>query len=146
MRLYHDSVMTCPPLKLFNLILFVALLYPTPSSSDEDGVLDNEIEEELEDPVEAVFITQSKQEMVNAGGEFRLPCFLETMSDYVLVWKFSGSGQTDTILNVDQKVIDREEGGRVRVEKEDSGNWLVKKIEMLTTYCLRSSSRSLLTF
>ena len=63
--------------------------------------------------------------MVNAGGEFRLPCFLETMSDYVLVWKFSGSGQTDTILSVDQKVIDREEGGRVRVEKEDSGNWLV---------------------
>ena len=84
--------------------------------------------------------------MVNAGGEFRLPCFLETMSDYVLVWKFSGSGQTDTILSVDQKVIDREEGGRVRVEKEDSGNWLVKIIEMLTTYCLRSSSRSLLTF
>ena len=57
--------------------------------------------------------------MVNAGGEFRLPCFLETMSDYVLVWKFSGSGQTDTILSVDQKVIDREEGGRVRVEKEE---------------------------
>ena len=125
MRLYHDSVMPCQPLKLLNLILFVALLYPTPSSSDEDGVLDNELEEELEDPVEAVFITQSKQEMVNAGGEFRLPCFLETMSDYVLVWKFSGSGQTDTILSVDQKVIDREEGGRVRVEKEDTGNWLV---------------------
>ena len=146
MRLYHDSVMTCPPLKLFNLILFVALLYPTPSSSDEDRVLDNKLEEELEDPVEAVFITQSKQEMVNAGGEFRLPCFLETMSDYVLVWKFSGSGQTDTILSVDQKVIDREEGGRVRVEKEDSGNWLVKIIEMLTTYCLRRSSCPLLTF
>ena len=81
MRLYHESVMTCQPLKLFNLILFVALLYPTPSSSDEDGVLDNKLEEKLEDPVETVFNTQSKQEMVNAGGKFRLPCFLETMSD-----------------------------------------------------------------
>ena len=88
---------------------------------------DNDFETDGKDPVEAIFITQPKQEMVNTGGEFRLPCFLETMSDYVLVWKFSGSGQTDTILSVDQKVIDREgkEGGRVSVEKEGEGNWLV---------------------
>ena len=42
---------------------------------------DNDFETDGKDPVEAIFITQAKQEMVNTGGEFRLPCFLETMSD-----------------------------------------------------------------
>jgi hypothetical protein len=110
---------------VFKALLFLHLLSTVQSTSEETSVSVNDFEEEGEEPIEAVFITQPKQEMVNAGGEFRLPCFLETMSDYVLVWKFSGSGQTDTILSVDQKVIDREEGGRVSVEKEVEGNWLV---------------------
>ena len=108
-----------------NVLLFLRLLNTVQSTSEETSVSVNDFEEEGEEPIEAVFITEPNQEMVNAGGEFRLPCFLETMSDYVLVWKFSGSGQTDTILSVDQKVIDREEGGRVSVEKEAEGNWLV---------------------
>lgn len=124
MWLCHDSAMSRSS-AVRNVLLFLHLLNTVQSTSEETSVSVNDFEEEGEEPIEAVFITQPKQEMVNAGGEFRLPCFLETMSDYVLVWKFSGSGQTDTILSVDQKVIDREEGGRVSVEKEAEGNWLV---------------------
>lgn len=124
MWLCHDSAMSRSS-AVCKVLLFLRLLNAVQSTSEETSVSVNDFEEEGEEPIEAVFITQSKQEMVNAGGEFRLPCFLETMSDYVLVWKFSGSGQTDTILSVDQKVIDREGGGRVSVEKEAEGNWLV---------------------
>ena len=124
MWLCHDSAMGRSS-AVCNVLLFLRLLNTVQSTSEETSVSVNDFEEEGEEPIEAVFITEPKQEMVNAGGEFRLPCFLETMSDYVLVWKFSGSGQTDTILSVDQKVIDREEGGRVSVEKEAEGNWLV---------------------
>ena len=74
---------------------------------------------------EPIFVTQPKQEMVEPGGELRLPCFLETMFDYILIWKFSRSGQTDTILSIDEKMINGGEGGRVSVEREGEGNWLV---------------------
>jgi len=124
MWLCHESAMWRNS-KLCYVLLFLCLLNTVGSTSEETSASDNDFEEGGEEPIEAIFITEPKQEMVNAGGEFRLPCFLETMSDFVLVWKFSGSGQTDTILSVDQKVIDREEGGRVSVEKEGEGNWLV---------------------
>ena len=40
---------------------------------------------------------------------------------------FRALGRLTPYLSVDQKVIDREgkEGGRVSVEKEGEGNWLV---------------------
>jgi hypothetical protein len=88
-------------------------------------------EEEVDDqPSEAVFTSQPRQEVVNEGREIRLPCFLEWMDEFVLVWKFASSVSTaasDTILSVDQKVIEKEDQARVRVEKEKKGNWLVVK-------------------
>ena len=108
--------------KLCKVVLFLCILNSVQSTSEETSATDNDFEEE---PIEAIFVTQPKQEMVYAGGELRLPCFLVTMSDYVLIWKFSRSGQTDTILSIDEKMINGGEGGRVSVEREGEGNWLV---------------------
>ena len=103
------------------VFLLLCILNTVQSTSGETSALDNDFKEGA---IRAIFVTRPKQEMVNVGAELRLPCFLETMFDYVLIWKFSSSGgQTDTILSVGQRVIDR--GGRVNVEREGEGNWLV---------------------
>ena len=82
--------------------------------------------EEEPAPGQAVFLTEPRQEMVNEGGALRLPCFLEAMADFVLVWKFAArGGQSDTVLSVDQRVIEKVDQGRVVVERATRGNWLV---------------------
>ena len=100
--------------KLSNVVLFLCILNTDQSTSEKTSAY-----------VEPILVTQPKQEVVEPGGELRLPCFLETMFDYILIWKFSRSGQTDTILSIDEKMINGGEGGRVSVEREGEGNWLV---------------------
>lgn len=95
--------------------LSLPLLYMCLLSSGISGQEDDEDESQ---PLEAQFTTIPKQEMVNEGGEIRLPCFVEHMADYILVWKFE-----DTILSVGEKVIEGK--SRRRVEKGENGNWLV---------------------
>jgi len=83
-----------------------------------------EEERSLVQPAEAQFTTSPKQEIVNEGMDIRLPCFVEHMADYVLVWKFG-----ETVLSVGEKVVLREKvieyKNRLRVEKGENGNWLV---------------------
>lgn len=92
------------------LVCVCLLPASVPGQEEEEGALIQ--------PAEAQFTTSPKQEMVNEGGDIRLPCFVEHMADYVLVWKFG-----ETILSVGEKVI--EDKSRLRVEKRENGNWLV---------------------
>jgi len=78
-----------------------------------------EFEEAGEIPVEreAEFTSLPTKVLVNEGGVIRLPCFVDKIEGYVLLWKHG-----DTILSVGDRVI--EKGRRLTLEKETNGNYL----------------------
>ena len=64
---------------------------------------DDELEEKpIQHP--AQFTTLPQHSMVNAGGTIRLPCFVDKIEGYILLWKFG-----ETILSVGGRVIDSSE-------------------------------------
>lgn len=81
---------------------------------------DDELEEKpIQHP--AQFTTLPQHSMVNAGGTIRLPCFVDKIEGYILLWKFG-----ETILSVGGRVIDStERKERIALEEERNGNHLV---------------------
>ena len=118
------------PRAVYSWLCWAAFL---PSLQGEGGQVQDSLEGQDEGagrPLEAFFTTQPRQEMVNEGGEIRLPCFVEDWGDFVLVWKFAAafsnnSAIEDMTLSVGQRVIEERDQGRLRIDKERNGNWLV---------------------
>eukprot|EP00090_Calanus_glacialis_P008654 TRINITY_DN17006_c0_g1_i1.p1 TRINITY_DN17006_c0_g1~~TRINITY_DN17006_c0_g1_i1.p1 ORF type:complete len:445 (-),score=125.44 TRINITY_DN17006_c0_g1_i1:269-1603(-) len=83
-----------------------------------------EYEDPEEKPVEreAEFTSIPAKVMVNEGDTIRLPCFVDRIEGYVLLWKFG-----DTILSVGGRVIESSRGRRLLLEEETNGNFLVLK-------------------
>jgi len=89
-----------------------------------DFVITDEEEEFLEKPIEgkAKFKTLPIHVMVNEGETIRLPCFVDKIEGYVLLWKF---GDGDNILSVGSKVVSSDREKRIMLEEEKNGNYLV---------------------
>lgn len=85
-----------------------------------NALKDEELEEKpIQTPAE--FTTLPQNSMVNAGGTIRLPCFVDKIEGYVLLWKFG-----ESILSVAGRVIDSSERrARISLEEERNGNHLV---------------------
>lgn len=83
-----------------------------------------EYEDVEEKPVEneAEFTSLPAKILVNQGETIRLPCFVDKIEGYVLLWKFG-----DTILSVGGRVIDNSRELRMSLEEETNGNFLVIK-------------------
>jgi len=83
---------------------------------------EGEYEDPEERPVEreAEFTSIAAKVLVNEGETIRLPCFVDRIEGYVLLWKF---GQT--ILSVGGRVIDSSRERRLVLEEETNGNFLV---------------------
>lgn len=69
---------------------------------------------------EAVFTTAPLNKMVNEGDKIRLPCFVEKIEGFVLLWQFG-----DSVLSVGGRVIESDLESRLDLEEEDNGIWLV---------------------
>jgi len=65
------------------------------------------------------FLTQPQQLVVNAGSTARLPCLVDRLEGFVLLWRRDGD-----IVSVGNQIVDPS-SPRVAVEKEDEGNTLV---------------------
>ena len=82
------------------------------------------LDEPEEVPIEreAKFTTIPVNLMINEGDTIRLPCFVERIEGYVLLWKFG-----ETILSVGNKITDSDQDRRPRLELEEDtdGNNLV---------------------
>lgn len=82
----------------------------------------NEVGEEprAEEEAEVVrtpkFVTQAESVLVNEGETLRLPCFVDRLEGFVMLWKKNGD-----IITVANQIIDK----RVRLEEEKKGNYLV---------------------
>jgi len=81
-----------------------------------------EYEDPEERPVEreAEFTSIPTKVMINEGDTIRLPCFVDKIEGYVLLWKFG-----ETILSVGGRVIDSSRERRLVLEEETNGNFLV---------------------
>ena len=82
------------------------------------------LDEPEEVPIEreAKFTTIPVNLMINEGDTIRLPCFVERIEGYVLLWKFG-----ETILSVGNKITDSDQARKPRLELEEDtdGNNLV---------------------
>jgi len=83
-------------------------------SVDYDDIEEKPVEKEAE------FTSIPAKILVNQGETIRLPCFVDKIEGYVLLWKFG-----DTILSVGGRVIDTSREGRMLLEEETNGNFLV---------------------
>lgn len=83
--------------------------------------------EDYEDAVEAreaevevmtapSFVSVSQRVEVNLGDTVRLPCIVDRLEGFVMLWK-----RQDEILSVASQIIDQ----RVRLEEEENGNYLI---------------------
>ena len=100
-------------MKLIKKLLFFCFHFVI--SLDENEFVEKPIERE------AKFTTVPQNSMVNEGGTIRLPCFVDRIEGYVLLWKFG-----ETILSVGGRVIDSSERqARLQLEEEINGNNLV---------------------
>jgi len=83
------------------------------------GSNDDEFREEKVVDRVPVFTTPLLTKLVNEGESIRLPCFVDELEGFVLLWK-----RGETILSVGKQVIDPQET-RARIVAEKEGNWLV---------------------
>ena len=62
------------------------------------------------------FITSSQSVLVNEGDTLRLPCLVDRLEGFIMLWKKNGN-----IITVASQIIDK----RVRLDEEVNGNHLV---------------------
>lgn len=88
-----------------------------------DFVITDE-EEFLEKPIEgkAKFKTLPIHVMVNEGETIKLPCFVDKIEGYVLLWKFADG---DNLLSVGSRVVSADLKKRVKLEEKQNGNYLI---------------------
>ena len=60
--------------------------------------------------------------MVNEGETIRLPCFVDKIEGFVLLWKYGGG---EDIISVGRRVVRTEKEERIKLEEEKNGNYLV---------------------
>jgi len=98
---------------------------PAYTAQEEDNYVYedvNEVEEESRAEEETAvsgtpkFVTQAESVLVNEGETLRLPCFVDRLEGFVMLWKKNGD-----IITVANQIIDK----RVRLEQEKKGNYLV---------------------
>ena len=75
-------------------------------------------------PVErkAKFKTLPIHLMVNEGETIRLPCFVDKIEGFVLLWKYGG---VEDLLSVGRRVVNKEREDRLKLEEKNDGNYLV---------------------
>jgi len=81
-----------------------------------EGARENEIGTGKSTPQ---FLTQPQQLVVNAGSTARLPCLVDRLEGFVLLWRRDGD-----IVSVGNQIVDPS-SPRVAVEEEEEGNTLV---------------------
>jgi len=75
------------------------------------------VEEKVVDRI-PVFTTPSLRKLVNEGDTIRLPCFVDKLEGFVLLWR-----KKDTILSVADKAFNFQDT-RATIVEEKEGNWL----------------------
>lgn len=82
--------------------------------------LEEEGEEETTDqPLPDPMLTSTRlQILVNEKNDIRLPCFVDSLRGFVLIWK-----RGENILTVAGQLVHQDR--RIRLESEQNGNWLV---------------------
>eukprot|EP00088_Acartia_fossae_P020868 TRINITY_DN22382_c0_g1_i5.p1 TRINITY_DN22382_c0_g1~~TRINITY_DN22382_c0_g1_i5.p1 ORF type:complete len:460 (+),score=82.85 TRINITY_DN22382_c0_g1_i5:76-1455(+) len=81
----------------------------------------NEESQEKEEVVERVpiFTTEQHSKLINQGDRIRLPCFVDKLDGFVVLWK-----RGETIISVENRVISFPDN-RAKIEGEKNGNWLI---------------------
>ena len=74
---------------------------------------DNEIKDNYEQPQ---FVTLPQTLLVNEGDTIRLPCFVNRLEGFVMLWK-----RGKDIITVGNQIVDK----NVRLEQTENGNNLV---------------------
>jgi len=88
-----------------------------------DYYSDNSIHSQLPDSVQTPkFITNSLDKTVNQGDIARLPCKVENLSGFVLLWK-----RDEKIIALGSQIVN-DDSGRFAVETESSGSTLVVRL------------------
>lgn len=94
-----------------------------------------EKEEEILERV-PVFTTSVSTKLVNQGEQIRLPCFVDKLEGFVLLWK-----RGETIISVGKRISFPD--NRAQILSEKNGNWLLiesSKIEDEGTYTCQFSA------
>eukprot|EP00095_Tigriopus_kingsejongensis_P003962 maker-scaffold79_size400133-snap-gene-3.19 protein:Tk03962 transcript:maker-scaffold79_size400133-snap-gene-3.19-mRNA-1 annotation:"conserved hypothetical protein" len=64
------------------------------------------------------FVAEPVNELVNEGGTIRLPCIVDRLEGFVLLWK-----KGDSILAVGKQMVEKDQ--RYQLETEENGNTLI---------------------
>ena len=83
---------------------------------------ENEFLENSSGENKAKFKTLPIHLMVNEGETIRLPCFVDKIEGFVLLWKYGGG---EDIISVGRRVVSMDREARVKLEEEKNGNYLV---------------------
>ena len=86
--------------------------------SKEDAADENSISRGSEKEVMATpkFISSAQSVLVNEGDTVRLPCIVDRLEGFVMLWK-----KNSDIITVASQIIDK----RVRLDEEKNGNHLI---------------------
>lgn len=115
------------PAKLSLLLLILKTASGSPynkvtdvSEYDYDGaqgdIQENDADNEIKVWETPVFTTNPQTLLVNEGDTIRLPCFVNRLEGFVMLWK-----RGESIITVGNQIVDKE----VRLEAGDNGNNLV---------------------
>merc|ERR1719186_1242406 len=80
---------------------------------------DNQVREEVLITRTPQFISHPLQLVVNEGHTVRLPCLVDQLEGFVLLWR-----KNDQIISVGHQIIDRS-SSRIQLEEVENGNTLV---------------------
>ena len=113
----------------FNLVISLISGLPSAQYKDYDYDAANDISEddigedntvrkgsEKEGMKTPKFISSSQSVLVNEGDTVRLPCMVDRLEGFVMLWK-----KNNDIITVASQIIDK----RVRLEEEKNGNHLI---------------------
>lgn len=104
------------------LVLLAGLCHGYPYAEEGDYVYDNVENEHEENPADheekttPKFVTVAEHKLVNEGDTVRLPCMVDRLGGFVMMWKKGGE-----FLTVNKQIISQ----RVRLDTESNGNYLI---------------------
>ena len=108
----------------FSIILSLLVISDFIEPGNNNTIITETGEEFLEKPLEgkAKFQTLPIHVMVNEGETIKLPCFIDKIEGYVLLWKF---GDGDSLLSVGSRVVSSDAKKRIKLEEKENGNYLI---------------------
>eukprot|EP00092_Neocalanus_flemingeri_P000881 GFUD01000938.1.p1 GENE.GFUD01000938.1~~GFUD01000938.1.p1 ORF type:complete len:1259 (+),score=360.25 GFUD01000938.1:95-3871(+) len=80
---------------------------------------DNQVREEVLITKTPQFLSQPQEIVVNEGHTVRLPCLVDRLEGFVLLWR-----KNEQIISVGHQILDRSES-RIQLEEVENGNTLV---------------------